>query len=57
MYAEWSSIPLEGGGQGVLGAVGGRDVVLAVVKQLSSPDPSPLTTDAEVFIIFQHGSV
>ncbi|XP_028026562.1 ral GTPase-activating protein subunit beta isoform X3 [Bombyx mandarina] len=48
MYAEWSSIPLEGGGQGVLGAVGGRDVVLAVVKQLSSPDPSPLTTDAEV---------
>ncbi|XP_028171090.1 ral GTPase-activating protein subunit beta [Ostrinia furnacalis] len=48
MYSEWSSLPLEGGGRGVLGAVGGRDVVLAVVKQLASPEPSPLTTDAEV---------
>ncbi|KAJ8718675.1 hypothetical protein PYW08_002912 [Mythimna loreyi] len=48
MYSEWSSLPLEGGGRGVLGAVGGRDVVLAVVKQLASHEPSPLTTDAEV---------
>ncbi|KPJ14465.1 Ral GTPase-activating protein subunit beta [Papilio machaon] len=48
MYSEWSSLPLEGGGQGVLGAVGGRDVVLAVVKQLASHQPSPLTTDTEV---------
>ncbi|CAB3260513.1 unnamed protein product [Arctia plantaginis] len=48
MYSEWSSLPLEGGGQGVLGAVGGRDVVLAIVKQLASHEPSPLTTDAEV---------
>lgn len=53
MYAEWSSLPLEGGGRGVLGAVGGgagagRDVVLAVVRQLASHEPSPLTTDAEV---------
>ncbi|CAH2049064.1 unnamed protein product, partial [Iphiclides podalirius] len=48
MYSEWSSLPLEGGGQGVLGAVGGRDVVLAVVKQLASHQPSPLTTDSEV---------
>ncbi|XP_063383145.1 ral GTPase-activating protein subunit beta [Cydia fagiglandana] len=53
MYAEWSSLPLEGGGHGVLGAVGGaagagRDVVLAVVRQLTSHEPSPLTTDAEV---------
>ncbi|KAL0870769.1 hypothetical protein ABMA27_005701 [Loxostege sticticalis] len=48
MYSEWSSLPLEGGGRGVLGAVGGRDVVLAVVRQLASPEPSPLTTDAEV---------
>lgn len=50
MYSEWSSLPLEGGGQGVLGAVGGRDVVLAVVKQLASHQPSPLTTDSEVCI-------
>lgn len=50
MYSEWSSLPLEGGGQGVLGAVGGRDVVLAVVKQLASHQPSPLTTDTEVFL-------
>ncbi|KAM3960395.1 LOW QUALITY PROTEIN: ral GTPase-activating protein subunit beta-like [Aphomia sociella] len=48
MYAEWSSLPLEGGGRGVLGAVGGRDVVLAVMRQLASHEPSPLTTDAEV---------
>ncbi|KAG7300496.1 hypothetical protein JYU34_016127 [Plutella xylostella] len=48
MYAEWSSLPLEGGGAGVLGAVGGREVVLAVVKQLTETDPSPLHTDAEV---------
>ncbi|KAJ2949743.1 hypothetical protein O0L34_g15675 [Tuta absoluta] len=48
MYAEWSSLPLEGGGRGVLGAVGGRDVVLAVVRQLASHEPSPLNTDAEV---------
>ncbi|RVE41025.1 hypothetical protein evm_014326 [Chilo suppressalis] len=48
MYSEWSSLPLEGGGRGVLGAVGGRDVVLAVVRQLASHEPSPLTTDAEV---------
>ncbi|CAH2269392.1 jg16418 [Pararge aegeria aegeria] len=48
MYAEWNSLPLEGGGRGVLGAVGGRDVVLAVVRQLASHQPSPLTTDAEV---------
>lgn len=48
MYSEWSSLTLEGGGRGVLGAVGGRDVVLAVVKQLASHEPSPLTTDAEV---------
>ncbi|XP_068622605.1 ral GTPase-activating protein subunit beta [Battus philenor] len=48
MYSEWSSLPLEGGGQGVLGAVGGREVVLAVVKQLASHQPSPLTTDTEV---------
>lgn len=48
MYSEWSSLPLEGGGQGVLGSVGGRDVVIAVVRQLASPDPSPLNTDAEV---------
>ncbi|KAJ0174961.1 hypothetical protein K1T71_009102 [Dendrolimus kikuchii] len=48
MYSEWSSLPLEGGGHGVLGAVGGREVVLAVVKQLASHEPSALTTDAEV---------
>ncbi|XP_041980537.1 ral GTPase-activating protein subunit beta isoform X2 [Aricia agestis] len=48
MYSEWSSLPLEGGGTGVLGSVGGREVVLAVVKQLASHQPSPLTTDAEV---------
>ncbi|XP_045512346.1 ral GTPase-activating protein subunit beta isoform X2 [Pieris brassicae] len=48
MYSEWSSLPLEGGGCGVLGAVGGRDVVLAVVRQLASHQPSPLNTDAEV---------
>ncbi|KAL4717214.1 hypothetical protein ACJJTC_017101 [Scirpophaga incertulas] len=48
MYAEWSTLPLEGGGRGVLGVVGGKDVVLAVVKQLESHEPSPLTTDAEV---------
>ncbi|XP_069360436.1 ral GTPase-activating protein subunit beta isoform X5 [Maniola hyperantus] len=48
MYSEWNSLPLEGGGRGVLGAVGGRDVVLAVVRQLASHQPSPLTTDAEV---------
>ncbi|CAG4955634.1 unnamed protein product [Parnassius apollo] len=48
MYSEWTSLPLEGGGHGVLGAVGGRDVVLAVVKQLASHQPSPLTTDTEV---------
>ncbi|XP_059062212.1 ral GTPase-activating protein subunit beta [Achroia grisella] len=48
MYEEWSSLPLEGGGQGVLKAVGGRDVVLAVMRQLASHEPSPLTSDAEV---------
>ncbi|XP_049872205.1 ral GTPase-activating protein subunit beta isoform X2 [Pectinophora gossypiella] len=48
MYSEWSSLPLEGGGRGVLGVVGGRDVVLAVVRQLASHEPSPLNTDAEV---------
>ncbi|XP_061379446.1 ral GTPase-activating protein subunit beta isoform X2 [Danaus plexippus] len=48
MYSEWKSLPLEGGGQGVLGAVGGREVVLAVVRQLASHQPSPLTTDEEV---------
>ncbi|XP_046966559.1 ral GTPase-activating protein subunit beta isoform X2 [Vanessa cardui] len=48
MYSEWNSLPLEGGGHGVLGAVGGRDVVLAVVQQLASHQPSPLTTDSEV---------
>ncbi|KAI5651451.1 ral GTPase-activating protein subunit beta [Phthorimaea operculella] len=48
MYMEWSSLPLEGGGRGVLGAVGGRDVVLAVVRQLASHEPSPLNTDTEV---------
>ncbi|CAK1542009.1 unnamed protein product [Leptosia nina] len=48
MYSEWSSLPLEGGGCGVLGAVGGRDVVLAVVRQLASHQPSPLNTDSEV---------
>lgn len=52
MYAEWSSLPLEGGGRGVLGAVGGRDVVLAVVKQLASHEPSPLTTDGEVSVVY-----
>lgn len=51
MYSEWNSLPLEGGGRGVLGAVGGRDVVLAVVRQLASHQPSPLTTDAEVINI------
>ena len=48
MYSEWNSLPLEGGGRGVLAAVGGRDVVLAVVCQLASRQHSPLTTDAEV---------
>lgn len=48
MYSEWSSLPLEGGGQGVLGSVGGRDVVVAVVGQLASPEPSSLQTDADV---------
>lgn len=52
MYSEWSSLPLEGGGRGVLGAVGGREVVLAVVKQLASHEPSALTTDAEVVLIY-----
>ncbi|GBP58147.1 Ral GTPase-activating protein subunit beta [Eumeta japonica] len=48
MYSEWSSLPLEGGGRGVLGSVGGRDVVVAVVKQLTSSEPSALNNDAEV---------
>lgn len=51
MYSEWNSLPLDGGGRGVLGVVGGRDVVLAVVCQLASHQPSPLTTDAEVNLI------
>ncbi|XP_060804490.1 ral GTPase-activating protein subunit beta isoform X2 [Amyelois transitella] len=48
MYSEWSSLPLEGGGRGVLGVVGGKEVVLAVVRQLASHEPTPLNTDAEV---------
>lgn len=48
MYAEWGSLPLEGGGHGVLGALGGKEVVGAVVSRLAAPEPSPLHTDAEV---------
>lgn len=60
MYAEWSCITLgSGAGHGVLGALrgGGRDVTLAVLRQLVPPPQQsrtehtpPLNTHQEVNI-------